>query len=124
MSKEMEDKLHGAKKNSLHALHKLMKDLHHKTMSSSPKEASVMEVHAEALPDAGEHDEENVGKGIDPFDASDMEDESEAPDAHLPEAHLPGEPEDEDSEEEHSSPEMHLPDGLKEMLMHHLKNKK
>lgn len=117
----MEEKMHGAKKNSLHALHKLMKDLHHKAMSE-PKEAAV-EVHVESMPDdSGEHDEENVGKGVSPFDSSDMEDQEQAKEVggeHPSDATLP-----ESDEEEHSAPEMHLPDGIKEMLKNHLKSKK
>ena len=156
---DMEHKVHGAKKSSLMALHKMMKDLHHKSMGKMPEDdkeedgksphAAMLEVDIEHSPiNESEHDEENKGLGVDPFDDSQMEgdqaaeladhphdvEESEMDpmdhshfEAHEPEAHM--EPSHlssgvEEMHEEDENKGMNIPKGIHEMLMDHLKKKK
>lgn len=135
---DMESKVHGAKKSSLLALHKMMKDLHHKSMGKLPEDdksphAAVVELDIEHSPISdSEHDEENDKEGVNPFDSRDMEDQDQAheveePEAHLPEAHMEpshlGTGEEEEHEEEENKG-MDLPAGIHQMLMDHLKKKK
>jgi hypothetical protein len=126
---DMEKEGKQAKKSSLTALHKLMKDLHHKSMGTSPKEEPHSSVEIDIMHSPltdSEHDEENKGPGVNPFDDRDMEGDQAAEladhshEVEESEEH-PSEMSDEDDSEKDDHSDMKLPAGLHEMLKKHLK---